>query len=127
MALVDALEVQLVASRATAANLLSALVAELTGIPEVQVSSTASAKPIVAPPRPKSQITTVATAKPATQESTVRPRTLADLRKAAGLTQAAVAKPGLNQAYISQMETGKRPITEHEQKKLAKILNLISD
>ena len=31
MALVDALETQLVASRATAANLLSALVAELTG------------------------------------------------------------------------------------------------
>ncbi len=31
MALVDALETQLAASRATAANLLSALVAELTG------------------------------------------------------------------------------------------------
>ena len=33
MALVDALEMQLAASRATAANLLSALVAELTGTP----------------------------------------------------------------------------------------------
>ena len=33
MALVDALEQQLAASRATAANLLSALVAELTGTP----------------------------------------------------------------------------------------------
>ena len=33
MALVDALETQLAASRATAANLLSALVAELTGTP----------------------------------------------------------------------------------------------
>jgi hypothetical protein len=33
MALVDALETQLAASRATAANLLSALVAELTGPP----------------------------------------------------------------------------------------------
>ena len=32
MALVDALETQLAASRATAANLLSALVAELTGV-----------------------------------------------------------------------------------------------
>jgi len=31
MALVDALETQLAASRATAANLLSALIAELTG------------------------------------------------------------------------------------------------
>jgi type I restriction enzyme, S subunit len=33
MALVDALEQQLAAGRATAANLLSALVAELTGTP----------------------------------------------------------------------------------------------
>ena len=33
MALVDALEQKLAASRATAANLLSALVAELTGTP----------------------------------------------------------------------------------------------
>ena len=33
MALVNALETQLAASRATAANLLSALVAELTGTP----------------------------------------------------------------------------------------------
>jgi hypothetical protein len=33
MALVDALETQLAASRATAANLLSTLVAELTGAP----------------------------------------------------------------------------------------------
>ena len=33
MALVDALETQLAASRATATNLLSALVAELTGSP----------------------------------------------------------------------------------------------
>jgi type I restriction enzyme S subunit len=33
MALVDALETQLAASRATAANLLSALVAELAGTP----------------------------------------------------------------------------------------------
>jgi hypothetical protein len=33
MALVDALETQLAASRATAANLLCALVAELTGTP----------------------------------------------------------------------------------------------
>ena len=33
MALVDALETQLAASRATATNLLSALVAELTGTP----------------------------------------------------------------------------------------------
>ena len=42
MALVDALETQLAASRATAANLLSALVAELTGTPQhgkVYVSS----------------------------------------------------------------------------------------
>jgi type I restriction enzyme S subunit len=43
MALVDELETQLAASRATAANLLSALVAELTGTPnngKVSVSST---------------------------------------------------------------------------------------
>jgi type I restriction enzyme, S subunit len=45
MALVDALETQLAASRATAANLLSALVAELTGTPndgKVSVPSTAT-------------------------------------------------------------------------------------
>ena len=45
MALVDALETQLAASRATAANLLSALVAELTGTPhngKVSVPSTST-------------------------------------------------------------------------------------
>ena len=45
MALVDALETQLAVSRATAANLLSALVAELTGTPndgKVSVSSASS-------------------------------------------------------------------------------------
>jgi type I restriction enzyme, S subunit len=43
MALVDALETQLAASRATAANLLSALVAELTGTPNDGKVSVASA------------------------------------------------------------------------------------
>ena len=38
MALVDALETQLAASRATAANLLSALVAELTAVMEKLVN-----------------------------------------------------------------------------------------
>ena len=45
MALVEALETQLAASRATAANLLSALVAELTGTPrdgKISPSSVAS-------------------------------------------------------------------------------------
>ena len=125
MALVDALETELAASRATAANLLSALVAELTGSPKCRVVSTAPVKPIVASARPNPQKTTVATAKPAAQESTVSPKTLADLRKAAGLTQAAVAEAmGLNQAYISQMETGKRPITEEQQNNLLKIFGV---
>ena len=43
MALVDELETQLAASRATAANLLSALVAELTGTPSVGKVSVSSA------------------------------------------------------------------------------------
>ena len=52
-------------------------------------------------------------------------RTLADLRKAAGLNQAVVAKAmGLNQAYISQMENGKRAITEDQRRKLAEILGV---
>lgn len=124
MALVDALETQLAASRATAANLLSALVAELTGSPKCRVVSTAPVKPIVASARPNPQKTTVATAKPAAQEFTVSPRTLADLRKSAGLTQAAVAEAlGLNQAYISQMETGKRTITAEQQIEILKIFS----
>jgi type I restriction enzyme S subunit len=44
MALVDALETQLAASRATATNLLSALVAELTGT--IQVVSTSASSPL---------------------------------------------------------------------------------
>lgn len=127
MVLVDTLEKQLTTSRTTAANLLAALVAELTGIPECRVASPAPDKPVAALPRPKPQKTTVATAKPAAQESTVSPRTLADLRKAAGLTQAAVAKAmGLNQAYISQMETGKRPITGGQRLNLMKIFGIMS-
>ena len=43
MALVDVLETQLAASRATAANLLSALVAELTGTPNDGKDSVPSA------------------------------------------------------------------------------------
>ena len=39
MKLVDALETQLAASRATAANLLAALVAELTGTPNTAKAS----------------------------------------------------------------------------------------
>ena len=39
MKLVDALETQLAASRATAANLLAALVAELTGTPNTGKAS----------------------------------------------------------------------------------------
>ena len=128
MALVDTLETQLVASRATAANLLSALVAELTGSPEGRVASTAPVKPIVATARSIPQKETVATAKPAAQESTVSPRTLVDMRKAAGLTQAAVAEAmGLNQAYISQMETGKRPISEEQRSNLLKIFGMMLD
>lgn len=128
MVLVDALETQLAASRATAANLLSVLVAELTGTPEGRVTTTSPVKPIAASARPKPQKTTVATAKPVAQESTVSPRTLADLRKAAGLTQAAVAEVmGLNQAYISQMETGKRPITKEQHSNFLKIFGMIAD
>jgi type I restriction enzyme S subunit len=119
MALVDALETQLAASRAAAANLLSALVAELTGTPEGRVAAPAPAKPVAGSPRPKPQNATGASAKPTAQESTVSPRALADLRKSAGLSQAAVAKAmGLNQAYISQMETGKRLITDEQRQKL---------
>jgi len=127
MALVDALETQLAASRAIAANLLTALVAELTGTPESRVASLAPAKQVAALPRPKSHKANVATAKPATHESTVSPRTLVDLRKSAGLSQAAVAKAmGLNQVYISQMETGKRLITEEQMQQFNKILGSIS-
>jgi len=43
MALVDALEQQLAASRATAANLLSALVAELTGTANLRNASVPTA------------------------------------------------------------------------------------
>ncbi|MDY0281006.1 MAG: hypothetical protein RBR35_10650 [Salinivirgaceae bacterium] len=44
MALVDELEAQLAASRTTAANLLSALVAELTGTPNNRHVSVSPAK-----------------------------------------------------------------------------------
>lgn len=128
MVLVDELEAQLAASRAVAANLLTALVAELTGTPEGRVAAPAPAKPIASAPRPKPQKTTVATAKPAAQESTFSPRTLANLRRAAGLTQGAVAEAmGLNQAYISQMETGKRPITKEQHSNLLEIFGMIAD
>lgn len=43
MALVEGMETQLVAARATAANLLSALVAELTGTPNDGKASVPSA------------------------------------------------------------------------------------
>lgn len=128
MALVGALEKQLATSRATAVNLLAALVAELASAPESQVTSPAPAKLVAASSRPNPQKATVAAAKPATQESTVSPSTLADLRKAAGLTQAVVAKAmGLNQAYISQMETGKRPITKEQHSNLLKIFGMIAN
>lgn len=128
MALVDELEAQLAASRASAANLLMALIAELTGIPEGRVASPAPANLVAASLRPNPQIATVAVTKPAAQESTVSHRTLADLRKAAGLTQAAVAEAlGLNQAYISQMETGKRPITKEKHGNLLKIFGMNAD
>ena len=128
MALVDALETQLAASRATAANLLSALIAELTGTPEGRVAPHAPANPVAGSPRPKPQKATGASAKPTAQEATVSPRALADLRKSAGLSQAAVAKAmGLNQAYVSQMETGKRPITEEQHNDLLKIFGMTSD
>jgi hypothetical protein len=45
MALVDALETQLAASRASAANLLSALVAELTGTANLRNASVPTARP----------------------------------------------------------------------------------
>jgi len=59
---------------------------------------------------------------PATPADT---RSLADMRRAAGLNQAVVAKAmGLNQAYVSQMETGKRAISEAQRQKLAEILGV---
>lgn len=126
MALVDALETQLAASRATAANLLSALVAELTDTLAGRVACPAPVKPIAGSPRPNPQQEAVATAKPVTQDATVSHKTLTDLRKAAGLTQAAVAEAlGLNQAYISQMETGKRSITVEQREKMFKIFGLM--
>ena len=122
MTLVDVLETQLAASCATVANLLSALVAELTGTGGGQVEAHTHVKRILTALRPESKGTIADSATPASQESTVSPRTLADLRKAAGLTQAAVAEAlGLNQAYISQMETGKRFITEEQLRKFLKI------
>lgn len=128
MALVDELEVQLTTSRATAANLLSALVAALTGIPEGRIAAPALAKHIAPAPPPKAQEAPVASVKPARPESASCHRSLAILRKAAGLNQSAVAEAmGLNQAYISQMETGKRPITEGQYRKLLKIFGMIAD
>jgi type I restriction enzyme S subunit len=120
--LVDALESQLAASRAISASLLSAIVAEFTNAQVDRVASPAPTKPVAASPRPNPLKATVATAKAAAQESTVSRNTLAGLRKAAGLTQAAVAEAmGLNQAYISQMEAGKRPLTAEQRLKLLEI------
>jgi len=50
---------------------------------------------------------------------------LAQLRKAAGMSQAELAKAiGLNQAYISQMETGKRVISKEIAKAISIALNV---
>jgi type I restriction enzyme S subunit len=97
------------AARSTSALSVSAMPAHV-GLPTTQTS--------LAPPASSFDPTSVL----ATPTGS---RTLTDLRKAAGLNQAAVAKSmGLNQAYISQMETGKRAITEDQRWKLAEILGV---
>ncbi len=132
MALVDELETRLAASRTTAENLLSALAAELTGTANGRNIATSPAKPAAPAPRPSTQpvpTAPIAPASPPSVPATPAPlaapknvRTLAELRKAAGLSQSAVAKAmGLNQAYISQMETGKRVISDEQQRQLVEI------
>lgn len=50
---------------------------------------------------------------------------LAAVRKAAGLSQAQLAeRAGINQAYVSQMETGKRAITAEQAAALARALGI---
>ncbi|MDR3640248.1 MAG: restriction endonuclease subunit S [Humidesulfovibrio sp.] len=50
---------------------------------------------------------------------------LAAVRKAAGLSQAQLAdRAGINQAYVSQMETGKRAITAEQAEALARALGI---
>ena len=94
----------------------SASAQSVSAIPEHAASSTTQTTP--APPLssfdPTSALVTPAGS-----------RTLADLRKAAGLNQSVVAKAmGLNQAYVSQMENGKRAITEDKRCQLAEILGV---
>lgn len=138
MTLVDELEAQLAASRAMAENLLAALVAELTGTSNDRKVTATPTKPAAPAPRPAVQTDSAATIAPASKPSvpatpaspaapkTVRP--LAELRKASGLSQSAVAKAmGLNQAYISQMETGKRAISDEQRLRLAEILGVSAD
>ncbi|SDB40239.1 type I restriction enzyme, S subunit [Desulfonatronum thiosulfatophilum] len=138
MALVDELEVRLAASRTSAENLLTALVAELTGTTNGRKVSASPAKPDTSVLRPAVQPTPAApiasTSLPSAPVTPAPPaapknaRTLAELRKAAGLSQSAVAQAmGLNQAYISQMETGKRAINEAQQRQLAELLGVSSD
>lgn len=96
-----------------------------------QAAISTSAQSVAAMPAPADMPTTQTSTAPqvssfdltSTLATPAGSRTLADLRKAAGLNQAVVAKAmGLNQAYISQMETGKRAITEDLRCKLAEIL-----
>ncbi|PTN38931.1 restriction endonuclease subunit S [Desulfonatronum sp. SC1] len=125
MALCDQLEAQQRERDALAANLLSALVTELTGTTNgLNVSATPvkhAAPAPRAPIAPTSKPSGPAIPAPPTAPKTAR--TLAELRKAAGLSQSAVAKAlGLNQAYISQMENGKRAITDEQRRQLVDIL-----
>jgi len=86
-----------------------------------------------APPKPAAQVEALAAAPaaafapvPADPKKSVQ--TLAQQRKTAGLSQTALAKAvGLNQAYISQMETGKRAVTEEQRQALATVLGVSPD
>lgn len=93
-----------------------------------KVTASKSARPVPADMAPAEAPPVSETAAPTSSAApaiSTGTRTLAELRKAAGLNQAAVAQAmGLNQAYISQMETGKRPITEAQRGQLAEILGV---
>ncbi|SMP40085.1 Type I restriction modification DNA specificity domain-containing protein [Desulfonatronum zhilinae] len=134
MALCDRLETQQRERDVKAKNLLAALVAELTGTNNGRNTCASPAKPTAPAPRPSTQPVPTApsppsaSATPAPSAAPKNARTLAELRKAVGLSQSAVAKAmGLNQAYISQMETGKRAISKEQRCRLAEMLGVIPD
>ncbi|WP_324293024.1 restriction endonuclease subunit S [Pseudodesulfovibrio indicus] len=66
-----------------------------------------------------------ATRKTPASKGNKTPGKLAQARKKAGLSQAKLAQAtGINQAYLSQMENGRRPITPEQGQKLAGVLGV---